>query len=169
MSAIVIRPIELTDIGGFRECVGAVSRERHWLAFQDSFPLEQSATFVASGLAHGEPRFVAVDGTTIVGWCDLRAETIPVYAHEAMLGMGLLEGYRGRGLGERLLRTTLEAAWRAGFERVSLSVYAKNQRAAALYRKAGFVVEGCRVRGKKLDGEYDDVLMMAIFAPAVRP
>jgi hypothetical protein len=32
-----------------------------------------------------------------------------------------------------------------------------------LYRSAGFVVEGTRVRGKKLDGEYDDVLMMAYF------
>ena len=46
---------------------------------------------------------------------------------------------------------------------MSLSVYARNTRAVALYRKNGFVVEGTRVRGKKLDGEYDDVLMMAYY------
>jgi RimJ/RimL family protein N-acetyltransferase len=165
VSEVVIRPIELADIGGYRDCVGAVARERRWLAVQDAFPLEQSAAFVASGIARGEPRFVAVGGATIVGWCDVRAETFPVYAHEAMLGMGLLESHRGRGLGERLIRTTLEASWRAGFERVSLSVYARNERAIALYHKVGFAVEGRRVRGKKLDGEYDDVLMMAILAP----
>jgi RimJ/RimL family protein N-acetyltransferase len=41
-------------------------------------------------------------------------------------------------------------------------VYAGNARAAALYRKAGFALEGTRVRGKKLDGEYDDVHMMGL-------
>ena len=56
---------------------------------------------------------------------------------------------RGRGDGE----ATLAAARIAGFERVSLSAYARNTRAIALYKKIGFVVEGTRVRGKKLDGE----------------
>ena len=32
----------------------------------------------------------------------------------------------------------------------------------ALYRKVGFVIEGTRVRGKKLDGEYDDVHLMGL-------
>ena len=78
------------------------------------------------------------------------------------MGMGLREGYRGRGLGERLLRATLEAARAAGLERVSLTVYARNASAIGLYRKVGFAIEGTRVRGKKLDGEYDDVHMMGI-------
>jgi len=80
-----------------------------------------------------------------------------------MLGMGVLADYRGHGLGERLMRATLDAARRAGFERISLTVYARNTRAAALYRKVGFVMEGTRVRGKKLDGAYDDVHQMAYF------
>jgi glyceraldehyde-3-phosphate dehydrogenase/erythrose-4-phosphate dehydrogenase len=66
--------------------------------------------------------------------------------------MGMLPGYRGRGIGERLLRASIDAARSAGFERIELSVYAANERAAALYRKVGFVMEGTRVRGKKLDG-----------------
>ena len=158
---IVVRPIVLGDIAGFRECVAAVMRERDYLAYQEPFSLEQTATFVAGNLARGEPHIVATDGDRIVGWCDVRRETVPVYAHEGMLGMGVLDGYRGRGLGERLIRAALDAAREAGFERISLSVYARNTRAAALYRKVGFVVEGVRVRGKKLDGEYDDVIMMA--------
>ncbi len=43
--------------------------------------------------------------------------------------MGLLPDYRGHGLGERLIRTALDTATRAEFERVSLSVYASNTRA----------------------------------------
>ena len=55
-----------------------------------------------------------------------------------------------------------EKARAAGFERIELSVYGGNARAAALYRKAGFAHEGTRVRGRKLDGEYDDVHIMGL-------
>ena len=163
MAEPTIRPIALADIASFRECVTAVMRERVFLAYQEPFSLVDTAAFVAGNLAAGSPHFVADDGGRIIGWCDLRRETIPIYAHEGMLGMGVADGYRGRGIGRRLLQTTLDASRAAGFERVSLSVYAKNVRALALYRSAGFLVEGTRVRGKKQDGEYDDVLMMACF------
>ena len=160
---VAIRPITIGDIAGFRACIGAVMQEREYLAFQEPFPLVQTATFIAENIANGNPQLVAEDAGRIVGWCDVRRESIPIYAHEGMLGMGLLADYRGRGLGERLMRETLDAARAAGFERVSLSVYARNARAIALYRKVGFVVEGTRVRGKKLDGVYDDIHMMAYF------
>ena len=93
----------------------------------------------------------------VVGWCDIRRETIPVYAHVGHLGMGLLPDHREQGIGERLLHAAIDAARAAAFERIELNVYGRNSRAAALYRKVGFVHEGTRVRGKKLDGEYDDV------------
>jgi ribosomal protein S18 acetylase RimI-like enzyme len=156
-----IRPIGIADIEGFRACVAAVMREREYLAYQEPFPLVQTAAFVAANIETGNPQLVADDGGHIVGWCDIRRETVPIYAHEGMLGMGLLAEYRGRGLGERLIRAALDAARDAGFERVSLSVYARNARAVALYHRVGFVMEGTRVRGKKLDGKYDDVHMMA--------
>ena len=155
-----VRPIGIADIDGFRACVGAIMREREYLAYVEPFPLVQTAAFVAANIETGNPQFVADDGGRIVGWCDIRRETVPLYAHEGILGMGVLAEYRGRGLGERLLRAALDAARTASFERVSLSVYGRNTRAAALYRKVGFVMEGTRVRGKKLDGVYDDVHMM---------
>ena len=160
---VTIRPITLADVAGFRACVGAVMSERKYLAYLEPFSFTHTAAFVAENLERGNPQIVAEDAGEIVGWCDVRRETIPTYAHEGMLGMGLLPDYRGRGLGERLMRATLEAARRAGFERVSLSVYSSNTRAAALYRKMGFVHEGTRVRGRKVDGVYDDIHMMAYF------
>ena len=74
--------------------------------------------------------------------------------------MGMLAPYREQGLGTRLIDATLSAAREAGMERVDLVVYARNTRAAALYRKVGFRDVGRRTRGKKLDGEYDDELLM---------
>ncbi len=159
---IVIRPITLADIAASRDCVGEVMRERQWLAYVEPFPLADTAAFIARNLTARNPHYVVADGETIAGWCDICRQLAPVYSHDGTMGMGLLEGYRGRGLGERLLRATLGAAGAAGLERVSLTVYARNTSAIALYRKVGFAIEGTRVRGKKLDGEYDDVHMMGI-------
>ncbi len=158
-----VRPITLADVAGYRSCVGAVMGERKFLAYLEPFSFAQTATFVAENIENGNPHFVAEDAGQVVGWCDIRREGVPTYRHDGLLGMGLLPGYRGRGLGERLMRTTLDAARGAGFERISLSVYAQNTRAMMLYRKVGFVLEGTRVRGRKVDGAYDDVHMMAYF------
>jgi len=162
MANVVIRSIDLRDIEQFRDVTNAVMRERAFLAFVDGFPIDEAAAFVARNLRLHNPQLVADDDGRVVGWCDIRRETIPVYAHAGHLGMGLLPEYRGKGIGERLLRTSIDAARAAGFERIELTVYGRNVRAAALYRKVGFVHEGTRVRGKKLDGDYDDVHMMGL-------
>jgi len=162
MSEVAIRPMALRDLEGFSRCTGVVMRERQYMAFLDAFPIDEAAAFVARNIRLGNPQYVADDRGEIVGWCDIRRETIPVYAHCGHLGMGLLPGYRGRGIGERLIRAAVDAARAAGMERIELSVYGRNERAAALYRKVGFVHEGTRVRGKKLDDEYDDVHLMGL-------
>lgn len=162
VSDVAIRSLGLADIEQFQRMTDLVMRERAYLAYVEGFPIDEAAQFVARNVKLGNPQFAAVDGEQLVGWCDIRRDTIPVYAHSGMLGMGLLPDYRGRGIGERLIHATIDAARDAGFERIELSVYAKNVRAAALYRRVGFVLEGTRVRGKKLDDDYDDVHMMAL-------
>ncbi len=161
--AVAIRPIALGDVAALRDCVDAVMRERHYLAYQEPFSIEETKAFVARNMRERNPHWVATQGTRIVGWCDIRRDCVPVHKHCAMLGMGVLDSYRGRGIGERLIRAALEDARVQGFERVELSVYAKNARAHSLYRKIGFLHEGIRIRGKKLDGEYDDVHMLVYF------
>ena len=85
-------------------------RERVFLAYQEPFSLVDTAAFVAGNLAAGSPHFVADDGGRIIGWCDLRRETIPIYAHEGMLGMGVADGETvliaddGRSFAEALVR-----------------------------------------------------------------
>jgi ribosomal protein S18 acetylase RimI-like enzyme len=162
VASVTIRPIALADIEAFAALTDLVMRERRYMAFLEGFPIDEAAAFVARNLRLGNPQLVADDGGRVVGWCDIRRETIPVYAHCGHLGMGLHPDYRGRGLGERLIRAALDAARAAGFERIELSVYGRNARAAALYRRVGFVHEGTRVRGKKVDGQYDDVHVMGM-------
>jgi len=158
----VVRPIGLADVDGFRACANAVVAERRYLAMLTPFALAQSAAFVARNIELGNPQFVADAAGEIVGWCDVRRETIDSYAHVGHLGMGVVANWRGRGVGERLMRATIDAARAGGLDKIELSVYATNTRARALYEKIGFVLEGTRVRGRKVDGVYEDVHMMGL-------
>ncbi|MFO1311664.1 MAG: GNAT family N-acetyltransferase [Burkholderiales bacterium] len=164
----VVRPIALADIEGFAACTAAVIAERAWLARVDAFPLEETARFVAHNIRTGNPQYVADAGGRIVGWCDVVRSSFAVHAHRGTLGMGLLAGYRGAGLGARLVAATVEAARGARFEQIDLAVFARNTRAIALYRRAGFRDVGIRRKGKKLDGEYDDVILMDLDLMAPR-
>jgi ribosomal protein S18 acetylase RimI-like enzyme len=76
--------------------------------------------------------------------------------------MGLLPDYRGRGLGRQLVAQAVRAARQAGIERVELEVFASNERAIALYRAFGFATEGIKRRARKLDGQYEDNVFMAL-------
>ncbi|HVE49536.1 MAG TPA: GNAT family N-acetyltransferase [Casimicrobiaceae bacterium] len=158
---VAIRPVTLADVPGVRECVGAVAQEKRYLAVTQPFSLQETALFIARIIEQGFVHHVADDEGQIVGWCDVAAKMGHVHAHVGVLGMGVRDGWRGRGIGTRLLRSVLDSA-RKRFEQIELSVYATNSVAHALYRKAGFVERGRWPKGRKVDGVHDDVVLMSL-------
>ncbi len=56
----------------------------------------------------------------------------------AIQNLGIAPGYRGRGLGGRLLLEALEGFRRAGLRQATLEVTAQNEGAVRLYRRLGF-------------------------------
>jgi RimJ/RimL family protein N-acetyltransferase len=168
---VVIRAVRASDAEGYRACIDRVARARVYVAITEAYPAAETRSFVDDMIERNLPFYVAVaaDGR-IVGWCDIsqakpRPER-PGFAHLGAVGMGLDEGYRGRGHGAALLRAALAHADRIGLERVELQVFAGNDAAFALYKKLGFVVEGVKRRARKLDGRYDDLVLMARFVGA---
>jgi len=64
--------------------------------------------------------------------------------------------------GNRLITRTLDAARTFGLTRVELTVREDNRNAIALYEKVGFVTEGLQRNGALVDGEYENIIEMAI-------
>jgi len=157
-----IIPAEEKHIEGINNCLDAVARERKYLGFLQAPPLESTREFVQFNIQHNVPQFVVVDDERVVGWCDIRPQRLEGFKHCGILGMGLLEGYRGKGYGTRLMDEAMKAAKNYGMERVELEVYASNIPAIRLYEKKGFIHEGVKKKARKLDGVYDDIVMMAL-------
>lgn len=160
--AIVLTPLGPEHVPAYHRALDVVARERRYLAFLEAPPLEQVRTFVLGGVAKGDPRLLAVTGDAVAGWCDITRSAFPSEAHRGRLGMAVVPGFRGQGLGRRLLTATVHAAWAARFTRVELTVYADNAPAIALYETVGFVREGIVRDAVCVDGQYRDAIAMAM-------
>ena len=147
----------------FNRALDIVARERRYIGFLEGPPIESSQSLIQRVLSgEGVQRFAVTPEDDVVGWCDIIRHRMEGFRHASRMGMGVLPAYRGAGLGRRLLTETLDAARALSIERVELEVFASNTAAIALYEKLGFVVEGHKTRARKIDGTYDDDVIMAL-------
>ncbi|ORT58942.1 GNAT family N-acetyltransferase [Streptomyces sp. CB03238] len=76
---------------------------------------------------------------------DIRFGEAPVVDQTHVVGVYVRPEARGAGLADALFRAAVEWSWSLGgapIQRVRLYVHERNERAAAFYRKAGFVPTG---------------------------
>jgi ribosomal protein S18 acetylase RimI-like enzyme len=163
---IEIVPIAPVHIDSFHRALDLVVRERRYLELLEAPPIEEFRDFVQNIIRRGYPQFVALSVGEVVGWCEVLPKTWPIYAHTGVLGVALLPALRGQGLGQRLIERTLQAARAFGLSRVELTVRENNRTAIALYRKLGFEVEGLRHNALKIDGRYENQVLMALLFEA---
>jgi hypothetical protein len=84
--------------------------------------------------------------------------------HVRVLGMLVVKGYRGMGIGTKLIAYALEwAKSQMGVEKVVLGVFSNNRRAFRLYEKFGFEVEGVKKKHYYISGRPADEIDMALF------
>jgi ribosomal protein S18 acetylase RimI-like enzyme len=139
-----------------------VARERKYLAFLEAPPPAEVRKFVLGNIAERVPQFVAIDDGRVVGWCDVMPKPRPTLRHSGVFGIGVIDAYRGRGIGHALMDATVHAAWERGLTRIELTVRVDNERAKRLYEAFGFVVEGLCRHHILVEGKYHDSYLMAL-------
>lgn len=93
-------------------------------------------------------------------------------AHTIHIGLAVDRKWRGKRLGEALMRVFID--WAAGtpnLRRIELNVTAGNEPAEKLYKKLGFEEEGRRKRAIHFGGEdyRDDIIMCRTLERAFEP
>jgi ribosomal protein S18 acetylase RimI-like enzyme len=79
------------------------------------------------------------------------------------LGVSLAPLYQGQGYGSEAILWALEWAFRhANMHRVGIGAFAYNEGAWTLYERLGFVHEGRKREAIWYDGEYHDMVLLAI-------
>lgn len=159
---MIISPISEAHSESFHACLDAVAKEKRFLAQYEAPPLERVRGFICRSVSDDVSQFVALDGSTVVGWCDIFPHWPHAVRHCGTLGMAVLPKYRGQGIGRRLLEACLEKSKAKGITRVELEVRVDNTAAIRLYEKVGFAKEGVKRNGLFFDGVYYDALLMSL-------
>ena len=157
---ICIVPAAAKYLDSFRECLDNVARERKWLGAVQAHPPAEVKEYWGKQIADDAPAFFALDGERVVGFVNIEPHQREGIRHRGHLGMGVHIDYRGRGIGTRLMEAAIAKASQKGLIRVELGVYVSNPAACALYGKFGFVEEGRIVKGRYIDGRFDDIIQM---------
>ncbi|WP_246998118.1 GNAT family N-acetyltransferase [Halosolutus gelatinilyticus] len=106
--------------------------------------------------------FVATVDGEVVGWAHLHVPNLEKLTHTAELTVGILEEYRGMGIGSQLLDRALEWARASDHEKVYQSVPSTNEAAIEFFEDRDWEIEAVREDHYKLEDEYIDEVMMAI-------
>jgi RimJ/RimL family protein N-acetyltransferase len=156
------------DVDAALAVFAAVAAEGLWLGAEGGFDVgERRARWLADLDDPSRRAFVAVgtDGP-VVGNAFVALAPYGV----ADIGMAVADGWRGRGLGARLLAALVEAARDLGAHKVALQVWPHNTRAIRLYRAHGFVEEGrLRRHYRRRDGELWDAVLMGLVLDRTTP
>lgn len=159
-----ICPLPPEDADALHALVDEIKDEEKYLFFSLRFPREGTLKYIESHIAAGNPMIGAyAESGELVGWIDFNIGAFEEISHTATVGMGVSKSHRGKGLGERLLQACVASARRLGLEKLELEVFATNAAARGLYRKLGFVEEGCLRKKRKFRGRYEDIVCMGLF------
>lgn len=151
---IQVRPTEDRDRRRVALLFAEVAEERVWIGTEPPVDVDARA---ATWLLEGD--LVAEVAGEIVGSIHVQ----PSKHGYGEIGMAVQSDWRGRGVGTALMVAAIDWARDHGLHKLSLSVFAHNEAAIALYRKFGFVDEGRRIKHyRRQSGEIWDGIDMGL-------
>jgi len=135
-----------------------------WSRYTSPAPAPPSGPFF-NERTQPENVLVAELGGSVAGYGKIEHPTeLPASEHVwHVTGLAVDPAAEGQGVGRALMEALIDEARAHGGRRITLRVFAPNERAQRLYRRLGFELEGT-LRGefKVGDDEYVDDLMMAL-------
>jgi ribosomal protein S18 acetylase RimI-like enzyme len=164
-SSITLRRAMADDAASIVAIWQAIAAERIYSAIDCPFTIEEERAYLQS-LSEREGCFLAeTTERQGVGFqsLDLWARHIGSMSHVGQLGTFVLREWRGRGIGRQLAQHTLAFARSAGYEKTVIFVRASNAGAQRFYASLGFKACGRFAHQVKIDGEYDDEVLMELF------
>ena len=99
----------------------------------------------------------------ICGWLELHRHHPEKLQHVAVLTLAVHKDWRQQGVAKQLLAYGYRWARQVGVEKISLNVRASNSAAIHLYETEGFAYEGRERKHIRLNGAYEDNIIMGKF------
>lgn len=164
---MLVRDAARSDAASLCAFAVALFEERLPVLYTRNAPptVDQQIAFIDEMATPRSKLFVAMSpDARVIGMLDFHGEQRAEAAHGGQLGMSVAHGFRGCGVGRRLLEALFAWAPDAGISRIELQVFATNAIAVGLYEGCGFEHEGRRRKAvRTVLGDVDVLLMGKLF------
>ena len=161
----LLRPARPTDGSGLARLFAAVRAEGRWLITPPGAVDDPSEGFWISEMIRSADHLALVaeaDGE-IVGNVLVSTDRNRATEHIGTLAICIADGWRDVGIGQELVRGAQRWVRERGLRKLALGVFPDNDRAIAVYERAGFVREGYRRLQYRSGDVWRDELLMAWF------
>ncbi|NHN48544.1 GNAT family N-acetyltransferase [Halostella sp. JP-L12] len=160
---VTIRPAEQSDLTGLVGVMREVAEEDAYLTAETVVDLlDHEEVVFRNNDVESRTFFVATVAGDVVGWVHLQSPNFEKLQHTAELTIGVLDEYRGHGIGSHLMERGLEWAESSGYEKVYQSLPATNQEAVRFLEQHRWETEAIRRAHYKIDDEYVAEQQMAV-------
>jgi len=105
--------------------------------------------------------FVAEEKDKLVGYLFAMGGTVKKTKHSAYIVIGILEEFRGKGIGTSLFKNVEQWGLKNNISRLELTVVTQNKPGVALYKKSGFEIEGIKRNSLTINGKLFDEYYMS--------
>ncbi|MGG4040951.1 N-acetyltransferase family protein [Bacillus smithii] len=160
-----IRQIDLDDAEKLVNLILQVESESDFMLFEAGerklTPEQQRNRIEAMEKEENSTIFVAEAEGDLIGYLIAIGGGARRNRHSVYLVVGILESYRGKGVGTRLFLALEKWAREHHIHRLELTVMTNNRAAIALYSKMGFEKEGINKDSLLVNGKYVDEYYMA--------
>jgi ribosomal protein S18 acetylase RimI-like enzyme len=160
---VVLRAIRWEDLDDCIDFINSLVEEGAEILRDVNVTREEEADWLGNRLARIEKGqligvVAEVDGKMIANSeVEKRSSFM---SHMGYLGIAIKKGYRGIGIGTKLMQTLINESKKMGLEILVLDVFDVNQPAKALYKKMGFKEMGRIPKGIHKNGRYMDLVRM---------
>jgi len=162
---MIIRKIKASDAEKFvhlTQQVEGSSEYMLWEAGERNIQPQQQRKMIES-IEENENStiFVAENDNVFMGYLMAIGGNARRGKHSAYIVIGIVEDYRGQGIGTKLFKELEQWASNHNIHRLELTVVTTNEAALVLYKKTGFEIEGTKKHSLFIDGEYVDEFYMS--------
>ncbi|MBM7633134.1 GNAT family N-acetyltransferase [Geomicrobium sediminis] len=160
-----IREVLLEDAERLHTLISAVESEASFMLMEPgerNLTIEKQRAMVQHFLVNNYSTIVlAEDADELVGYVIAIGGEVQRTKHSVRLVIGVLDSYRGQGIGHRLFNFIDSWAKLQGIARLELSVVTTNEAALRLYRKCGFTIEGEKRKSLCIDDVFYNEYIMS--------
>lgn len=160
-----VRKIRVSDSENFTiltQKVESSSNFMLWEAGERTVHIEEQRKRIESlGKSQNSTILVVEKGNELIGYLIAVGGNAKRKRHSVYLVIGILEEYRGQGIGTKLFREIERWACEQKIHRLELTVVTQNKAGLSLYKKMGFEIEGTKRDSLFIDGKYVDEYYMS--------